>query len=125
MIWTDLKTGPKIKNLSTCSDSAYLRTPRIFFFYKIKLSLILDPLDLNVDQFENILILDPFGPYFLNCWDQNFQNQSQPSFCGHKPCVKISSISIHFLTKVSCVCRFLIFGPFFQLVYIKVQRVQN
>ena len=35
------------------TDSAYQRTPRIHFLLKIKLSLTLDPLDLNVDQFKN------------------------------------------------------------------------
>ena len=48
----NLITGPKIKNLNTWLDSAYQWTPRIQFLLKIKLSLILDPLDLNVGQFE-------------------------------------------------------------------------
>ena len=29
------------------------------------------------------------GPLFINSWDHNPQNQSQTSFSGYKPCVKI------------------------------------
>ena len=44
-MWTNLKMGPKIKNLNTWLESAYQRTSIIPFFYEIKQSLILDPLD--------------------------------------------------------------------------------
>ena len=43
-----------------------------------------------------MIILGPlFGPQFLNYWDHNPPNQSQPSFSSYKHCVNILLISFH------------------------------
>ena len=53
MLDPDLDQLKNWANLNTWLDSTYQRTPKNSIFVQIKQSLILDPLDLNVDQFEN------------------------------------------------------------------------
>ena len=44
---------------------------------------------LIVLKLDKCLFLAPLGPLFLNLWDHNTQNLSQPSFSGIEPSGKI------------------------------------
>ena len=67
-----------MQNLNTWLESAYQRSQRNSIFDEMKQSSILDPFDLNMDQFENGWALSPKN------------NQSQSPYFGMEPCVIIS-----------------------------------